>query len=370
MTQTKKGTPMNLDDLNRFKQLDTLNMMGEIDGLPDQLNSAWELGQTLPLPTGENSQALKAADVARIVIAGMGGSAIGADLVTSYIASTCSVPVSVHRDYGLPAYARGKETLVIASSHSGNTEETLEAFDAALKNKCTLLLICTGGELARRGKENNLPVWTFKHTGQPRAAVGFSFGLLLALFARLKLIPDPAGDIAETVAAMKKSQENLRADIPAVKNPAKRYAGQLMGRWVTVFGAGLLAPVARRFKGQINEIAKAAANFEYLPEANHNTLAGTLHPEEVLMPHTMNLFLRAPSDHPRNRKRIDLTKEAFMLEGLNTDFFDARGSSTLAHMWTMILFGDYMAYYLAMAYGVDPTPIQALVNFKEAMKKE
>ncbi len=169
---------------------------------------------------------------------------------------------------------------------------------------------------------------------------------------------------------MKKSQARLRPDIPAVKNPAKRYAGQLMGRWITVFGAGLLAPVARRFKGQMNEVAKAAANFEYLPEADHNTLAGTQNPEEVLMPHTFSLFLRAPSDHPRNRKRIDLTKEAFMLEGLNTDFLDARGNSPLAHMWTTILFGDYMAYYLAMAYGVDPTPIQALVHFKEAMKKE
>jgi glucose/mannose-6-phosphate isomerase len=361
---------MNLDDLERFKQLDTLNMIGEINGLPDQLNSAWELGQTLPLPTGQTSQVLKAAEISRVIIAGMGGSAIGADLLATYIFPTCLVPVSVQRDYTLPAFARGKETLVIASSHSGNTEETLEAFDTALKNNCSLLAICTGGELAKRAKENKIPVWTFNHTGQPRAAVGFSFGLLLALFARLKLIPDPTQDVAGTVAAMKKMQERLRPDIPAVKNPAKRYAGQLMGRWVTVFGAGLLAPVARRFKGQINEIAKAAGNFEFLPEADHNTLAGTQHPEEVLMPHTMNLFLRAPSDHPRNRKRIDLTKEAFMLEGLNTDFIDARGDSTLAHMWTMIQFGDYMAYYLAMGYGVDPTPIQALVHFKEAMKKE
>ena len=122
----------------------------------------------------------------------MGGSAIGADLVTTYVSSTCPVPVSVHRDYGLPAFAKGKETLMIASSHSGNTEETLEAFETALKNDCTVLVICTGGELAKRAKEKNIPVWTFHHTGQPRAAVGFSFGLLLALFARLKLIPDPA----------------------------------------------------------------------------------------------------------------------------------------------------------------------------------
>jgi glucose/mannose-6-phosphate isomerase len=168
---------------------------------------------------------------------------------------------------------------------------------------------------------------------------------------------------------MKKSQAHLRADVPAVHNPAKRYAGQLMGRWVTVFGADMFAPVARRFKTQINEVAKAGANFEFLPEADHNTLAGTVHPEEVLMPHTMALFLRSPSDHPRNRLRVELTKQAFMLEGINTDFLDARGDSLLAHMWTLILFGDYMAYYLAIAYGVDPTPIQALVNLKEEMSR-
>lgn len=352
---------MNLDDLDRFKQLDTQNMLAEIDGLPDQLKSAWDLGQTHALPDVK--------DVQRVIVAGMGGSAIGADLAAAFVSSSCSAPVIVHRDYGLPAFARGKQTLVVASSHSGNTEETLEAFEAALKNDCAIVVISTGGELAKRAKEKNIPVWTFSHAGQPRSAVGFSFGLLLALLARLNLIPDPSKDVAEAVEAMKKTQAYLRPDVPAVKNPAKRYAGQLMGRWVTVFGAGILAPVARRFKGQMNEVAKAAANFEYLPEADHNTLAGTVNPVEVLEPHTMNLFLRAPSDHPRNRKRLDLTKEAFMLEGLNTDFLDARGDSPLAHMWTMILFGDYMAYYLAIAYGVDPTPIQALVNFKEAMKK-
>ncbi|MBI2757748.1 MAG: bifunctional phosphoglucose/phosphomannose isomerase [Chloroflexi bacterium] len=352
---------MNLDDLDRFKQLDTQNMLAEIDGLPDQLKSAWDLGQTHALPNVK--------DIQRVIVTGMGGSAIGADLVAAFVSSSCPAPVIVHRDYGLPAFARGKQTLVVASSHSGNTEETLEAFEAALKNDCAIVVISTGGELAKRAKEKNIPVWTFNHAGQPRSAVGFSFGLLLALLARLNLIPDPSKDVADAVEAMKKTQAYLRPDVPAVKNPAKRYAGQLMGRWVTVFGAGILAPVARRFKGQMNEVAKAAANFEYLPEADHNTLAGTVNPVEVLEPHTMNLFLRAPSDHPRNRKRLDLTKEAFMLEGLNTDFLDARGDSPLAHMWTMILFGDYMAYYLAMGYGVDPTPIQALVNFKEAMKK-
>ena len=166
---------------------------------------------------------------------------------------------------------------------------------------------------------------------------------------------------------MNRIQQHLRADVITAKNPAKRYAGQLMGRWVTIMGAGLLATVARRWKGQLNEVAKAGANFEFLPESDHNTLAGTMNPQETLNAHTMTLFLRAPSDHPRNRLRSDLTRKAFMLEGLNTDHVDARGNTPLAHMWTLILFGDYMAYYLAMGYGVDPTPIKALVEFKEAM---
>jgi glucose/mannose-6-phosphate isomerase len=182
------------------------------------------------------------------------------------------------------------------------------------------------------------------------------------------VVPDPSEDLSETIQAMRRLQTRNRANILAALNPAKRYAGQLMGRWVTVFGAGLLAPVARRIKTQLNEVAKAAANFEYLPEADHNALAGTLHPEDVLMPHTMNLFLRSPSDHPRNRRRADLSKRAYMLEGLNTDFLDARGRSPLAHMWTLVLFGDYMAYYLAMGYGIDPTPVDALISFKESMK--
>lgn len=350
---------MDLDDLDRFKQLDTLNMLGEIDNLPKQLANAYELGMRLDLPAWK--------DIKQVVIAGMGGSAIGADLLASYSSSLSRVPMVVHRDYGLPLFAAGQDTLVICSSHSGNTEETLNAFDAAIKAQCRIAVVCTGGELARRAEANNIPFWTFEHAGQPRAAVGFSFGLLLAMFQRLGLIPDQTSEMEDTLNAMNRIQKHLRAEVITTKNPAKRYAGQLMGRWVTVMGAGLLTTVARRWKGQLNEVAKAGANFEFLPEADHNTLAGTMNPQETLNAHTMTLFLRAPSDHPRNRLRSDLTRKAFMLEGLNTDHVDGRGNTPLAHMWTLILFGDYMSYYLAMGYGVDPTPIKALVDFKEAM---
>jgi glucose/mannose-6-phosphate isomerase len=349
---------MNLDNPASFPQYDPQGMLDQIDGLPDQLLEAWNLGQEGALPeTGGLKQ---------IVIAGMGGSAIGADLLAAYAAPHSRVPIIVHRDYDLPAWARGPETLVIASSHSGNTEETLSAFQAALDRGCRCMVVSTGGKLAQAAETNQATLWRFQHDGQPRAAVGFSFGLLLAALTRLDLLPDPGADIQEAILSMKKQVETLNAQSPTADNPAKRIAGQMVGRWVTVFGAGLLAPVARRWKGQISEIAKAWAQFEFLPEANHNTLAGILNPADLFARH-MALFLRAPSDHPRNRLRSDLTRQALLLEGISTDRIDARGESRLAHLWTSLHFGDYTAYYLAMAYEVDPTPVVAIEYFKREM---
>lgn len=357
---------MNLDDLSFMKQIDTQDMLGHIDGLPDQLQTAWNLSQTQPF---EGFKPLKGS-LRQIVICGMGGSAIGADLIAAAVMDTCPVPIFVHRDYGLPGFAKGPETLVICSSHSGNTEETLDAFDVAVKNGCRVLAISTGGELAEQARDAGFPVWQFAHNGQPRAAVGFSFGLILGALSRLGLVPDASDEIVGAVKAMKFQSAALTAESPIPRNPAKRLAGQLMGRWVTVFGAGALAPVARRWKGQLNEVAKTVANFEFLPEANHNTLAGILYPPEVVPPHVISLFLRAPSDHPRNRLRLDITRRTYMLEGLNADGYTAKGDSTIAHIWTALHFGDYMAYYLAIAYGVDPTPVDALVNLKAALKEE
>ena len=351
---------MNLDDLSHFSQIDTQDYLAEIDGLPDQLQSAWELGHQHALPGWSGFQ--------RVVIAGMGGSAIGADLLSAYATLHCPLPVAVHRNYGLPAWARGPETLLITSSHSGNTEETLSALQSGLERGCRILALCTGGKLAETASQAGFPVWTFDHPGQPRAAVGYSFGLLLAAFTRLGLLPDPGAELANALEAMRQLQGNLRADIPVVRNPAKRLAGQLLGRWVAVFGADILEPVARRWKGQLSELAKAWAQFEFLPEADHNSLAGTLQPESTLS-NMMALFLRAPSYQPRNLLRSELTRQAFMLEGINTDFVDASGETPLAQQWTALLFGDYTAYYLAMAYGINPTPIAALVGFKQALEK-
>ena len=346
---------MNLDDSAAFVKIDKQNMLNEINKLPEQLQSAWELSTRLPLPEWTG--------IERVIVAGMGGSAIGADLLAAYIKPVCQVPVIIHRDYDLPAWAKGDHTLIIASSHSGNTEETLSALERAQSSGSRLLVVSTGGKLVESARAIDATIWRFDHQGQPRAAVGYTFGLLLGAFTRLGLVPNPQMDLRFAIQAMQSQQGRITANVPVHQNPAKRMAGQLMGRIVVVIGAGNLAPLARRFKGQINELAKAWGQFDDLPEADHNTLAGIAHPEQALT-RLMVLFLRAPSLHHRNQLRSDLTRKLFMLEGISTDFIDAQGDTPLAHLWTLLHFGDYTAYYLAMAYEVDPTPIASIENLK------
>lgn len=350
---------MNLDDFYQFKLLDQQDMLSHIVGLPAQLQNAWELGLTLPL--------LQMNEIHQVVISGMGGSAIGADLLAAYLLERVEVPVFINRDYGLPAFARDRGTLVVFSSHSGNTEETLSAFDEACRRGCQMVAITTNGKLSQVMHQADLPVWKFQHQGQPRSAVGYSFGLLLALFTHLGLISDPSKEVKAAINVMREIATSLGAEVPVKNNPAKRMAGQMVGRVVTVFGSGFMVPVARRWKCQINEVAKAAANFEALPEADHNTVAGVYHPEGPLA-QEIRIFLLAKADHVRNQKRIEVTRHIMMVEGLNTDLVQARGDSNLAQMWSTVLFGDYSAYYLAMAYDVDPTPIEPISDLKSAMK--
>ena len=157
---------MNLNDFASFTQTDPQNMLAHIDGLPDQLQAAWELGHQHPLPAWK--------DIERVLVAGMGGSAIGADLLAAYMAPACPVPLIVHRDYDLPAWANGPHTLVIAASHSGNTEETLSSFDRAARNGCLRLAITTGGQLAQAADPGRRPVMDFRAPG-PAAGGGGIF---------------------------------------------------------------------------------------------------------------------------------------------------------------------------------------------------
>jgi glucose/mannose-6-phosphate isomerase len=196
--------------------------------------------------------------------------------------------------------------------------------------------------------------------------VGYSFGLLLALVARAGWIPDQEKMLRSTLETLHQQAQDIGSQSPVVSNPAKRMAGQMMGRWPTIVAGGFLAPVARRWRTQIAELAKAVAQFEELPEADHNMVAGVLEPEK-LIGSTMVIFLRADTDHPRLASRVNATKRLLMVEGFNTDLIKARGDNRLAQQWSALHFGDYTAYYLAMAYGLDPTPIDAIEDLKQEL---
>jgi len=347
-----------MSDVDRFAGTDPQDMRGQIEALPEQLEAGWALGMRQPSPAGGKP--------ALVILAGMGGSAIGADLVAAYAGSMLPVPLIVWRGYDLPACA-GPETLVVLSSHSGNTEETLSAYDAGRRASARLLAVTTGGELARRCDTSGIPVWRFEHHGQPRAAVGFSFALILAALHRLGLVSDAGGDIRLAAQAMRDQQQGLRPESAVTRNPAKRMAGQLLDRMPLIVGGGLLAPVARRWRTQIAELAKAVAQFEELPEADHNMVAGVGQPESLIT-RTMAVFLRAGLDSPHLAARVEATRQVLMVEGFNTDVIDAAGTTRLAQQWTCLHYGDYVAYYLAMAYGVDPTPVAAIEDLKARLR--
>lgn len=351
---------MQLDNYKEFPKIDTLDMLSEIDGLPQQFLNAYQNSFSYDLG------GLQKPDV--ILVAGMGGSAIGADLLSSYCAPFSSVPIINLREYTLPKWALKQNTLVVTSSHSGNTEETLSVFDAAKEAGLPILAVATGGELEKRAKAAGVPFWAFEHKGQPRAAVGFSFGILLALVERLGVIPEQKEIVKAAVAAIEEKQKIYKADTPIVKNPVKRLAGQGIGRQVCIFGSDHLSVVARRWKTQINELAKAWAQYEYLPEADHNTLAGAVN-DEAILEKTLVLFLKGSHAHERNLLRSDLTKQELMVSGLAVDAIEFKGSSSMEEMWDAILFGDYFSYYLALSYEIDPTPIAALDSLKANLKK-
>ncbi len=340
---------------------DPENMAGYIASLPADLSNAWQQGLEKPLNTYPKIQ--------KILISGMGGSAISGDLFASYLAPLSAVPIISRRDYGLPAWAEGPDTLVVCSSHSGNTEETLSSFKAAGERVCSRLAISTGGTLQREALASGVTHWYFNHKGQPRTAIGWSFGLLLALAERLGLIHNQQKDVDKAVAVMNAQFKQLEPSVPLLKNPAKRLAGQLLGRNIAIFAAGEVEVVARRWKTQINELAKAWASFEGIPEMNHNTLAGLVYPD-ALFEKTSAIFLRSGMDHPRNQKRIDLSVQYFLEAGIAVDSVVAEGDGRLAQLWSLLQFGDYVSYYLALDYGIDPTPVEALNVLKAALAKE
>lgn len=352
---------MDLDQADRFGEIDPGGMLRRIEELPQQCREGWALAQEAEFPPQYRA-------ARRIVILGMGGSAIGGSLLQGLAAEECALPVDVVRGYTLPAFVRGPETLVLACSYSGDTEETLAAFGEALRRGTLPAAVTTGGKLAALAEERGLPLVRFAYDSQPRAALGYSFALPLGLLCRLGLLRDCRADLEEALRVMETQQAEIGAGVPAARNAAKALAGRLAERLPVIYGAGFLAAVANRWKTQLNENAKTWAFFESLPELHHNAVVGLGLPEPV-RERAVVVMLRSSLDHARVQARWEATRELLAREGVASEAMQARGESRLAHMLSLVQLGDYVSYYLALLAGVDPTPVEPIVFLKQRLAK-
>ncbi len=353
---------IDLNDAAAIHAADPYHLLGHISNLPQQIEDAWAAADAVDLP-----KSFHALD--RVVIAGMGSSASGGSLLQALMQPESQLPLFISRDYELPAYAAGSNTLVIASSYSGNTEETLAAIDQARSRNCQILVMTKGGRLGHLAQDLHLPRMPIHSESPPHAALGWLFAPLLNVAARLGWLHDPKDDLAEALEVLRVWGRELAAESPVAKNLAKREAGQLMGRMVFVLGAGRFAEVARYWKDRMNLTAKAWAAWAALPEADHNLLAGTEWPDGFASK-VMALFLTGASDQPRHARRVELTRRALMMAGCNTDSLIARGQSPLAQMLSLVQLGDFMNFYLALLNGAEPTQIEAVEEFKAEMAAE
>ena len=348
-----------LDAPTSFARLDPQGMLACIADLPRQCEVAWEKAQSVDLPDEYR-------DVDQIVILGMGGSAIGGDLLRALLIAESPIPIIVHRDYGLPAFA-DERTLVIACSYSGNTEETLGGFESAVQREARVASITTGGELERRTRERGLPLCLYHYRSQPRAALGYSLTLLLGIVQRLGLIEDKSADVGQAASVMRYWQQEIGPSVPTGENAAKQLAHRLFRRLPVVYAAEHLSEVARRWKGQFNENAKSWGVFDVLPELNHNSVVGYPSPHDLRqLAHV--IMLTSTLNHPRVRLRFDITRELLERHGFAWESVDARGSSPLAQVLSTIHFGDFVSYYLAMLYEVDPWSIGSIDLVKARLR--
>jgi glucose/mannose-6-phosphate isomerase len=351
---------VNLDDMKLYPSLDPEGMLARIKELPAQCKQAWQTAMDLFLPPDYKN-------VNKVVVLGMGGSAIGGDLVRTLVQAEAGIPIIVHRDYGLPAYVDEK-TLLIASSYSGNTEETLSGFEPALKIKAKKLAITSGGKLEKMAEANHIPLFKIEYKAQPRAALGFSFIPTLGIMQKLGFIKDKSEDVAEAVQVLEKLSLKLDEKSPVKNNPAKQLAQRLYGYLPVVYGAGIAAEAAHRWKTQLNENGKTWAFYEVFPELNHNATVGFTLPKEIASKIRV-VLLRSPTFNARIKLRYDVTCELLKQSGVGYDFVDGEGKSPLAQMASLVSFGDYVSYYLALLYQVDPTPVKFISYLKERLER-
>lgn len=347
-----------LDELTAYQQYDPAGMGQRMRELPDQILDAWKLAGEFPLPDGYR-------DVNKVLVLGMGGSAIGGDLVKRIVAGDSKSQISVLREYNLPAWV-DERTLIVASSYSGNTEETLSAFGQALKTPAMKLAITTGGKLMELALENGVPAFVFSYSAQPRAAIAWGIFPLLNFLVRLGLTSDKAAEVAEAAMVTEQFARKIEPKKPLSHNLAKELAYKFQGRIAVIYGADIAAEVAYRWQTQLNENSKHWAFAQTLPELNHNAVVGYQFPADLV--HKLQIvMLRSNQIFGRNLKRYQITAELLARAGARVTFADGRGISPLAQMMSLILLGDYVSYYVAILNRTDPTPVDTITYLKQRL---
>lgn len=349
---------MNLDDAKVYQQYDTQGMMAHINNMPDFCEEAWRNAVNFKLTRDYEN-------IDKVVILGMGGSAIGGDLVRGYVLNEATVPIIIPRDFGLPAFV-DENTLVIASSCSGSTEETLSAFEQSFQTKAKKLAITTGGLLKPLAQAKNIPVFCFENQTPPRASLPYSLLPILCFLHRLGIISDKSSDVNDMVITLREVLKRINAGVPFEENQAKQLASTLYGHIPVIYGAEILSEVAHRWKTQFNENGKAWAFFEVFPELDHNAVSGINFPSDLAQKIVI-IMLRSLYFSPLIQTRYELTCRLLDEMKIEYHFVDGMGNSPLSHVMSSVLMGDFTSFYLAMLYQIDPSPTKN-IDFLKGQK--
>jgi glucose/mannose-6-phosphate isomerase len=335
-------------------------MLDKIGQFGAQLESGWKLSRALEFPEKHRARTASA-----VAVLGMGGSAVCADIVRATFIDRLRVPLVSVRDYELPAWV-GEDALVVAVSHSGATEETITALGTALERRCPVAVITTGGPIGDVATRVDLPRLVYPNETPPRASLGYTMSLLAGLLERNGMLELAEGEVLAAAEAARSVGAARGPELETATNMAKQLAWSLLDRWPIVEGAGFMAAVARRWKTQLNENSNSAASAEELPEATHNTVVGYEQPD-TLRDHHFHVFLDSTLDNPRNTRRARLSEQMLDTVGSTHQRVSFDQETRLAQACAAIALGDYVSFYLALLYGVDPSATPALTVVKETL---
>jgi len=350
-----------LDNVDQILSLDKSDLIGKIRDLHCQFREVPKILSQVAWDVSNYG------DVKRVVFCGVGGSAIGGDLVRAHLGEELRVPFEVNRDYRIQS-AIDLESLVILSSYSGNTEETLSCLDQALSKGCKILTLTSGGRLAVESSRLGIPIFRVPAGYPPRSTLGYSCGLTLEILNKLQVAPKQ--DLIGIADSLDAFSGQLVPALATNQNVAKQIAEKVQGHLAVFYGsAGHLGPVARRWCGQFAENGKQLSFFGELPEMNHNEIVGWKYPENVLG-EFYPVFFRDKSDSLGVQKRLKLTANVLEAETGRKEEIWVPGESWPERLWSFVLLGDFVSVYAAVLNNEDPTPVEIIENFKRDLLED